>query len=294
MDASRFGVAGAALGGHQSHFAWHLQHSRKVRGSPATIECYGRRLFLRGRCSTWRASISFRVAGAALGASQCHFAWTPAAFVWQVQHLEDLNVILHGRCSTRTTSRRHLEDISVILSGRCGTWSISVSFCVAGAALGGPDWVLWMASAFAWQVQHLEDLSLILRGKRSTRSISVSFCVAGAALGAIAQRSLEVRHLLLPGRCSTWKTSVSFCVAGAALGAPQCHFAWQVQHSEHLSVTLRGRCNTRRTSREVHGSPATIEYCRLLLRGRCSIRTQPMGPKTSFTHSPYTAQHSEL
>ena len=27
-------------------------------------------------------------------------------------------------------------------------------------------------------------------------------------------------------------TSVSFCVAGAALGASQCHFAWQVRHSD--------------------------------------------------------------
>ena len=37
------------------------------------------------------------------------------------------------------------------------------------------------------------------------------------------------------GRCSSQSISVSFCVAGAALGAPQCrHFAWQVQHLEHL------------------------------------------------------------
>ena len=63
-----------------------------------------------------------------------------------------------------------------------------------------------------------------------------------------------------------------FCVAGAALGAPQSHCAWQVQHSVHLSVILRGMCSTRSTSREVRGSPATIEYYgrRLVLRGSCS------------------------
>ena len=38
------------------------------------------------------------------------------------------------------------------------------------------------------------------------------------------------------------------CVAGAALGGPQSHFAWQVQHSEHLTVILCGKCSTWRTS----------------------------------------------
>ena len=38
-----------------------------------------------------------------------------------------------------------------------------------------------------------------------------------------------------------------FCVPGAALG-PQSHFAWQAQHSEHLTVILCGRCSTWRTS----------------------------------------------
>ena len=92
------------------------------------------------------------------------------------------------------------------------------------------------------------------------------------------------RRLLLRGRRSIWNTSVSFCVAGAALGASQSHFAWQVQRSashchfawqvQHLlSLILRGRCSTRRTAREVRGSPATIAYYGrwLLLRGRRSI-----------------------
>ena len=184
-----FCMAGAALGGHQSHFAWHVQHSehlsvigrcstrstsRKVRGSPAMIECYGHRLLLRGRCST-STSVSFCVAGAALGASQCHFAW-------QVQHSEHLQ-------------RRPWKSRD--------------------------DWILWAPSAhlevgasqchFAWQVQHWKHLQrgprksgmieyygrrLLLRSKCSTWSTSVLFCLAGAAQGASPETSAEVRRRL--------------------------------------------------------------------------------------------------
>ena len=107
---------------------------------------------------------------------------------------------------------------------------------------------------------------------------SGSFCMAGAALGAPAievRGSLATsddfgRRLVLRGMRSTWSTSGSFCVAGAALGAPQDRFAWQGQHSEHLS----------------YGSPATsddfgrrlvfswqaqhLEHLRLVLHGRRS------------------------
>ena len=309
--------------------------SREVRGSPATIEYHGRRLLLRGRCSTWRIS--------ALGASECHF-------VWQVQHsehlqrglllksgndcspMEQFGLLLRGRCSTRSTSERSAE-----VRRRLSTMDAGC-FCVAGAALGGPqshfawqvqhsqhlqrglrksgdDWVLWTPAAFAWQVQHSEHLSVILRGICSTWSISLSLSVCVCQVQHL--EILEVRwrlsivyygrRLLLRGRCSTCRISsespetieyygrrlnlcgrcstrstsaevrrrlttadaVCVCMAGAALGAPQCHFAWQVQHLEHLSLILRGRCSTRSTS---SGSPATIEYYgrRLLLRGRCS------------------------
>ena len=94
-------------------------------------------------------------------------------------------------------ARQHLEDLSLILRGRSITRSISVSFGMAGAALGGSqspvawqvqhsehlqrglrefgdDWVLWAPAAFAWQVQHLEDLSLILRGRCSARRVGGS------------------------------------------------------------------------------------------------------------------------
>ena len=70
----------------------------------------------------------------------------------------------------------------------------------------------------------------------------MSFCVAGATLGAPPERSAEVRR-----RLSTMDAGC-FCVAGAALGAPQSHFAWQVQHLEHPSLILHGRCSTWRTS----------------------------------------------
>ena len=245
----------------------------------AALGDYGPRLLLRGRCSTWRTSVSFCVAGAslgappersaearrrlrlstmdagcfcvtggALGAPQSHFAWL-------VQHLEDLSLLLCGRCSTWRNSVSFLR-------GRCSTWR------------------LWTPAAFAWQVQHLEDLSLLLRSRCRTRSDAGRFCAAGPAVGAsqchfvkqvqhlsvilqgrCSTRSFskEVRgnpatieyyghRLLLHGRRSTWRTSVSFCVAGAALGASQCHFAWQVQHFNHLSFMLRGRCTTWSTS----------------------------------------------
>ena len=104
-------------------FAWqvqHLEHLRfvlrgscstwttfiEVRGSPVTIDYFGRHLVLCGRRSTWSTSGSFCVAGAALGAP-------PARFAWQVQHLEHLRLVLRGRRST---------------------WSTSGSFCVAGGA----------------------------------------------------------------------------------------------------------------------------------------------------------------
>ena len=54
--------------------------SREVRGGPATIDYYGRRLLWRGRCTTWSTSVSFCVASAGLGAPQSHF-------VRQVPHL---------------------------------------------------------------------------------------------------------------------------------------------------------------------------------------------------------------
>ena len=117
------------LGGPQSHFAWQVQHL----GSPATIEYYGRRLLLRGRCSsledlsfilrgTQITSFSFCVAGAALGAPP-----------------------------ERSKVRRRLSTME------------ACSFCVAGAAFGGPQ------SHFAW---HSDHVILILRGRCSTRSTS--------------------------------------------------------------------------------------------------------------------------
>ena len=67
------------------------------------------------------------------------------------------------------------------------------------------------------------------------------------------QRSAEVRHRLNP------VDTGCVCVAGAALGAPQSHFAWQAQHLEHLSLIFRGKCSKWSNSRDVRGSPATIE-----------------------------------
>ena len=65
--------------------------------------------------------IAFCVACAALGAPQVHFAW-------QVQRRKHLQGVW-GRSATIDHYR------SRILRGRPSTWTISVSFCVAGAPL---------------------------------------------------------------------------------------------------------------------------------------------------------------
>ena len=102
-------------------------------------------VLLRGRRSTRSISVSFCVAGAALGAPPERSA------EYYVPRL--------------------------LLRGRCSTWRTSVSSCVVGAAPGlqrglrksGDDWVPWAPAAFAWQVRHLEDLSLILRAALGLR-----------------------------------------------------------------------------------------------------------------------------
>ena len=159
----------------------------------------------------------------------------------------------HHQHNTICTASSALQYLSLILRGKCSTHSISVSFCVEGAALGAPP--ERTSVSFAWE--HLQ------RGSQKLgdvlRSTSVGFCVAGAALGA--NFAWQVQH------------------------------SWQVQHLEDLSVILRGRCSTRSTSSEVRGSQGTIEYCghRLLLRGRCStwrISVSFCVAGAAFGHSP--------
>ena len=258
----------AALGAPQFHFAWQVQDSehlsvilrgrfntrsssdsflrgrcrirstsRKVRGSPATIDYHGRRLLLRGRCSAWSTSREVRANPATIECYVCR----------------------------------------LLLRGRCSTWSTSV-FCEAGAGLGAPPRrsaqirrrLSPMDAGCFCVAGAAKHLSLILRGRCSARSISVSFCVAGKALGAPPERKVRGS----PRKSGDdWSMDAGcFCMAGAAFGAPRSHFAGQVQHSEHLSVTLRGRCSAINTSREIRGCSATIEYYGrgLLLRGRCS------------------------
>ena len=145
----------------------------EVRGSPATIEYFGRRLVFRGRRSTWSTSGSFCiprrstwstfieargspatidyfrrrpvfVAGASLGAPR--LGAPRALFAWQAQHLEHRQFVLHGRRSTWSIfiqvrgSPATIDCFGrrLVLRGRRSTWSTSGSFCVAGAALGAP------------------------------------------------------------------------------------------------------------------------------------------------------------
>ena len=64
-------MAGAALGAHQLHFAWQVQHvehlerSAEVWRRPGTL---GHRLLLRGRRNTWSMSVSLCVVLAMLHA----------------------------------------------------------------------------------------------------------------------------------------------------------------------------------------------------------------------------------
>ena len=71
----------------------------EVRGSPATIDYFGRRLVL-----ITLGAASFCAASAALGAP-------PARFAWQAQHLQHLRLVLRGKCST--------GSISVAYCGAC-------------------------------------------------------------------------------------------------------------------------------------------------------------------------------
>ena len=82
--------------------------------------------------------------------------------MWQVQHLEDLRLILRGRCSTRSISVSFCvasaavgtpPERSAEVRRRLNTMDAGC-FCLAGAALGGTQ------SHFAWQVQHLEHCHL--------------------------------------------------------------------------------------------------------------------------------------
>ena len=96
--------------------------------------------------------------------------WTPAAFAWQVQHLEHLRLVLRCRRSTCSTSvwfcvagaalgappQRSAEVRRQVSTMDAGC------FCVAGAALGAPQ------ARFAWQAQHLQHLPTEVGGSPAT------------------------------------------------------------------------------------------------------------------------------
>ena len=118
MDAGCFCVAGAALGGPQSHFAWQVQHLEHLS------------LILRGRCSTWSTSVSFCVAGALLEASQLRIAVAGQ----QHQH-NTINTTsstqhhLHDTINTTPSTQHHLHNTIYTTSshtGRCSTWSTAI------------------------------------------------------------------------------------------------------------------------------------------------------------------------
>ena len=273
-----------------------------VAGAPLGVPQV-RFVILCGRCSTFievrvsPATAPFCMAGAALGAP-------PARFAWQAQHLEHLTLVLCGRRSTWSTvidvrgSLATSDDFGhrVLLRGKSSTWS--GSFCVAGAPLGVPQvrFVILcgrcstfievrvspatapfcMAGAalgapparFAWQAQHLEHLRLALRGMRRMRSTWSTF------IGSAEVR----RQVMTLGAASFLR---------AELGASQSHFAWQVRHSLHVSLILRGSCSTQHLS--------------VILRSRCStwrtsvsfcVAGASLGAPSTQHHLHYIIRHT--
>ena len=137
MDAGCFCVTRAALAASVSFCvagATLTCSTSMVGGSPATSECYGRRMLWHGMCTTWSTSASFSVASAAALAS----------------HLEHLRLVarrMRSTCSTCSTSievggspaTSEYYGRRLLVRGRCSTWSTSGSFGVARAALGAPS-----------------------------------------------------------------------------------------------------------------------------------------------------------
>ena len=109
-------------------------------------------------------------------------------------------LLLFGRCKQDGSAQLEHEGLGAMDVG---------CFCVAGAALGAPQF------DFAWQVQHSEQLQ---GGPRKSGDDWILWTPAAFAW--------QAQHLAMEAGC--------FCVAGAALGAPQSHFAWQAQHLEQL------------------------------------------------------------
>ena len=258
-----FCVVGAALRAHGRTFAWQVRHFDSLGIAGARLDAAGPRLLLRGRRSTSCTWTYLCVAGAALRAHGCTFAWhfgtltlwglparawtplVPGCFCvagaalrahgptcpWQVQHFVHMDLLLRGRCGTLTLWG---------LPARAWTPLVPGCFCVAGAALRahGPT--------CAWQVQHFVQMDVLLRGRCGTLTL----------WGLLARAWTP----LVPG---------CFCVAGAALRAHGPTFAWQVQHFVHMDVLLRGRCGIF-DSLGIAGARLDAAGPRLLLRGRRS------------------------
>ena len=203
-----FCVAGAALGAPQACFAWQAQHFIELSENPATSDDFGRRVVLRGRRSTWSTSGSFCMAGAALGAPQVVLRGRR----WSTSSSSSVAGAALGAPQARFARQaQHLEHLRLGFAWQAQHSEHLRSFCVAGA--GAPQ------ARLPWQAQHLEHLRLVLRGRCSTWSTFIKL------RGSPATNEDFGRLLVLPGRRSTWSTSGSFCVACAALGGPQSHFA---------------------------------------------------------------------
>ena len=199
-------------------FAWQAWHLRHWAGSGGTLGRrlgtagrQWRRGTLRGRRGTWWHPPSSRVAGVALGHIHLRFVWqawrlwhwagsggalgrrlgaagrwwspvTPRHFAWhlnfawQVWHFTTSTFVLCGRRGTSGTGLAPVAHLAPL--GR--RWSLVLSFCVAGVALGD------IHLHFAWQTWHFTTSTCVSLCRRGTwRGIwlhRLSFCVACLAM----------------------------------------------------------------------------------------------------------------
>ena len=113
--------------------------------------------------------------GASHGAPQLHFAW-------QVQHMEHLSFILHGRVPRQGAAREASSERSGEGQRRLITMGAGC-FCVAGAALGAHQ------LHFAWQGQHLEHLQI-----DPGKAVTIDYYGRGLHLRACAAHGAPQLH----------------------------------------------------------------------------------------------------
>ena len=205
--------------------------------------------FSRGRHSTLRAPMLFRVAGAILSALRCCFAWQAQCFILPCEGWPPWAVFLRGRllsalrCCFAWHAQCSLHSDAVLCGRR-------ITLCYFAKV--GRRWPPRGGGLLAWQARHFLHSDADSRGRRA-------LC-----------------------------TPMLFRVAGTVLSALRCCFAWQPQCSLHSDAVLRGRRSTLYYFAKVgrHGPPRGggllawqarhFLHCDAVSRGRHSTLCTPM------------------